>query len=143
MFDSANAFFTMPNAPEPSACPCGGSVFATCCGPYLAGDAVAPTAETLMRSRYSAYTLRDEAYLRATWHPSTLPAAPERPVALVYSWIIEPAAAERVSVRFEEDGGVTEVVLVHERIADSASRDQQAAGWDGCLDGLAALVASR
>ena len=26
-----------------------------------------------MRSRYSAYTLRDEAYLRATWHPSTLP----------------------------------------------------------------------
>jgi SEC-C motif-containing protein len=29
-----------------------------------------------MRSRYSAYTLRDEAYLRATWHPSTLPAGP-------------------------------------------------------------------
>ena len=26
-----------------------------------------------MRSRYSAYTLRDEAYLRATWHSSTLP----------------------------------------------------------------------
>jgi len=29
-----------------------------------------------MRSRYSAYTLRDEAYLRATWHASTLPAGP-------------------------------------------------------------------
>ncbi len=29
-----------------------------------------------MRSRYTAYTLRDEAYLRATWHPSTLPAEP-------------------------------------------------------------------
>lgn len=29
-----------------------------------------------MRSRYSAYTLRDEAYLRATWHPSTLPSDP-------------------------------------------------------------------
>ena len=29
-----------------------------------------------MRSRYTAYTRRDEAYLRATWHPSTLPAAP-------------------------------------------------------------------
>ncbi len=26
-----------------------------------------------MRSRYSAYTLRDEDYLRATWHPSTRP----------------------------------------------------------------------
>ena len=29
-----------------------------------------------MRSRYSAYALRDEAYLRATWHASTLPAGP-------------------------------------------------------------------
>jgi SEC-C motif-containing protein len=26
-----------------------------------------------MRSRYSAYTLGDEAYLRASWHPSTCP----------------------------------------------------------------------
>lgn len=70
------SFLTMPTAPKPSACPCGGSAFAACCGPYIAGDAVAPTAETLMRSRYSAYTLRDEAYLRATWHPSTLSAGP-------------------------------------------------------------------
>ncbi len=29
-----------------------------------------------MRSRYTAYTQRNEAYLRATWHPSTLPATP-------------------------------------------------------------------
>ena len=29
-----------------------------------------------MRSRYSAYTLGNEAYLRATWHPSTLPEGP-------------------------------------------------------------------
>lgn len=34
------------------------------------------TAETLMRSRYTAYTRQDEAYLRTTWHPSTLPAGP-------------------------------------------------------------------
>lgn len=26
-----------------------------------------------MRSRYAAYTLGDEAYLRATWYPRTLP----------------------------------------------------------------------
>jgi SEC-C motif-containing protein len=66
----------MPSPPKPAACPCGGASFATCCGPYLAGDAIAPTAEQLMRSRYTAYTLADEAYLRATWHPSTLPAEP-------------------------------------------------------------------
>ncbi len=29
-----------------------------------------------MRSRYTAYTQRNEAYLRATWHPSTLPGEP-------------------------------------------------------------------
>lgn len=28
-----------------------------------------------MRSRYSAYVLGDEAYLLATWHPSTRPAS--------------------------------------------------------------------
>ena len=60
----------------PSTCPCGGPAFATCCGPYISGAAIPPTAEALMRSRYTAYTQRNEAYLRATWHPSTLPAEP-------------------------------------------------------------------
>ena len=59
--------------PTPSTCPCGGPSLATCCGPYLNGEAVPPTAEALMRSRYTAYTKRNEAYLRVTWHPSTLP----------------------------------------------------------------------
>jgi SEC-C motif-containing protein len=30
-------------------------------------------AEALMRSRYTAYVFRLEAYLRASWHPSTRP----------------------------------------------------------------------
>jgi SEC-C motif-containing protein len=46
-----------------------------CCGRYTCGDAAAPDAEALMRSRYTAYTLRLESYLLATWHPSTRPAA--------------------------------------------------------------------
>jgi SEC-C motif-containing protein len=68
--------YRMPSRSPSAACPCGGSSFARCCGPYLAGAAIPASAEALMRSRYSAYTLRDEAYLRATWHPSTLPAGP-------------------------------------------------------------------
>lgn len=56
-----------------SACPCGGRTFAACCAPFLSGAQLPPTAEALMRSRYTAYTLRDEAYLRATWHPDTRP----------------------------------------------------------------------
>ncbi|SHH46793.1 YchJ family protein [Massilia sp. CF038] len=62
--------------PAPATCPCGGTSLAACCGPYLAGQAVPATAEALMRSRYTAYTQRNEAYLRATWHPSTLPNEP-------------------------------------------------------------------
>lgn len=58
---------------KPAACPCGGGAFAECCAPFLAGAQVPPSAEALMRSRYSAYTLRDEGYLLATWHPSTRP----------------------------------------------------------------------
>jgi SEC-C motif-containing protein len=63
----------MPSPSKPTACPCGAGAFATCCSPNLAGDAVPQSAEQLMRSRYTAYTRGDEAYLRATWHPSTLP----------------------------------------------------------------------
>ena len=54
-------------------CPCqNGTALNDCCGRYLSG-AAAPTAEALMRSRYTAYALRDEAYLRRTWHPATCP----------------------------------------------------------------------
>ncbi len=54
-------------------CPCGGKLFQSCCGPYLAGVAVADTPEKLMRSRYTAYVTGTEDYLKATWHPSTRP----------------------------------------------------------------------
>ena len=75
-------------------CPCGGaSVIATtpgrkpttkaalaygqCCGRWLEADAThgpfAPDAQHLMRSRYAAFVLEREAYLRATWQASHRP----------------------------------------------------------------------
>ncbi|WP_241795394.1 YchJ family protein [Microbacterium sp. C5A9] len=58
---------------ESSRCPCGsGDVLGACCGPLLDG-APAPTAERLMRSRYTAFALRDADHLRASWHASTRP----------------------------------------------------------------------
>ena len=49
---------------------------ALCCGPYLQDVAgtPAPDAQALMRSRYTAFVLGDEAYLLATWHPAMRPA---------------------------------------------------------------------
>jgi len=57
-----------------SPCPCGGTDYAHCCGRYHSGMP-APDAATLMRSRYSAYVLKLENYLLATWHPDTRPAS--------------------------------------------------------------------
>lgn len=55
-------------------CPCGGSAYATCCESFHR-ELNAPNAQTLMRSRYSAYVLKLEDYLLATWHSSTRPAS--------------------------------------------------------------------
>jgi SEC-C motif-containing protein len=55
-------------------CPCGHTSYARCCGPLHEGG-IASSAEALMRSRYSAYVLKREDYLLATWHPSTRPAS--------------------------------------------------------------------
>jgi SEC-C motif-containing protein len=57
-------------------CPCGsGKPYAACCGRFIEGNEPAPTAEALMRSRYTAYTQRKEDYLLATWHGSTRPSS--------------------------------------------------------------------
>lgn len=56
-------------------CPClSGLVYDECCGRFHAGTSIAPTAERLMRSRYSAYALGLPDYIVATWHRSTRPA---------------------------------------------------------------------
>ncbi len=53
-------------------CPCGSPDYTACCGRYHGGTP-APDAEALMRSRYSAYVLKLEPYLLATWAPATRP----------------------------------------------------------------------
>lgn len=48
-------------------CDCGNSLkFEECCGPYLNGTAWPPTAETLMRSRYTAFARADVRYIGKT-----------------------------------------------------------------------------
>ena len=67
-------------------CPCGrlnarqkALAYADCCGRYLDHwDATpAPDAESLMRSRYTAFVAERAEYLQATWHSTTRPAALE------------------------------------------------------------------
>jgi SEC-C motif domain protein len=69
---------TQPSRP----CPCGRLSdskkplsLADCCGCFIDHfeDTPAPDAETLMRSRYSAFVLQRADYLLATWHASHRP----------------------------------------------------------------------
>ncbi|WP_375384517.1 YchJ family protein [uncultured Microbacterium sp.] len=58
---------------DTDACPCGSGVaFDGCCAPALRGSP-APTAEALMRSRYTAFVVGDTRYLADSWHPGTRP----------------------------------------------------------------------
>lgn len=66
-------------------CPCGsGERYAVCCGPLHRQERLAGTAEELMRSRYSAYALRDLDHVVRTWHPRTRPADVDADERLVW-----------------------------------------------------------
>lgn len=53
-------------------CPCGsGLAYSACCEPLIKGKKDAPTAEALMRSRYSAYVKHEIDYIEATHERDT------------------------------------------------------------------------
>ena len=69
------------------------------------------------------------------------------PHRLVYSWRLdgEPheGLTERVTVTFEpRQGESTEIVVLHERIANAQLRRGHEAGWAGCLDRFITFVES-
>jgi SEC-C motif-containing protein len=93
-------------------CPCGtGQTFAQCCQPLLHNGQPAASAEALMRSRYSAYTLGDDDYLQRTWHSSTRPAQLDLSSNL-QNWqrlkIIDTVAGQSV-----DDSGEVEFVAIY------------------------------
>ena len=72
------------HAALPKLCPCGGAptamkrkgaeaAFADCCGRYIVQEQLPPDALHLMRSRYTAFVLENEAYLLRTWQETYRP----------------------------------------------------------------------
>ena len=52
-------------------CPCGSHLtLEECCLPYIQGETMVPTAEKLMRARFTAFYLHDAQYLYKTTHVS-------------------------------------------------------------------------
>lgn len=54
-----------------SVCPCGSNLeFDLCCNPIISGERDAPTAEALMRARYSAFATCQVDFLHQSLHPA-------------------------------------------------------------------------
>jgi len=85
-------------------CPCGsGSELSACCGRYF-DNGSAPTCEALMRSRYSAYVLDRQDYLRRTWHPDS---CPEHLGGTALKWIALEIVSTEQGQRDDEKGKVS------------------------------------
>ena len=106
----------MQNPAATAPCPCGRThttgkrttllPFAQCCMPILQATQPAADAESLMRSRYTAYTLCDTHWLLQSWHPSTRPADIEAPEPGL-QWL---GLDVRRAVQTDADHGVVEFV---------------------------------
>ncbi|MEO8220677.1 MAG: YchJ family metal-binding protein [Specibacter sp.] len=92
-------------------CPCqSGEPFESCCAKYLSPAAGVqrdhpPTAEALMRSRFSAFALGDAGYLLRTWHPSTRPESLE--LDPDQKWYLLEILSTQHGGLFDRDGVVT------------------------------------
>lgn len=73
------------NYPDDRRCPCGtGLNYGECCGRFHSGAVHAPTAEALMRSRFTAFAVGDADYLLRTWDPDTRPTRLNLDVGLTF-----------------------------------------------------------
>jgi SEC-C motif-containing protein len=96
-------------------CPCGsGKIFQGCCGQWLSEKQSVPTAEALMRSRYTAYVLKNVDYLVKT----TLPASREPDLAeSIRDWIGQ-VTWQKLHVLQVEAGGRSDTEGTVEFIAE-------------------------
>lgn len=55
-------------------CPCGsGKCARECCAPLVFDGVVSKRPDAVMRSRYSAFVWKNDAYVGKSWHPQTRP----------------------------------------------------------------------
>ncbi len=121
------------------ACPCGsGGDFGACCEPRLTGEAPAPTAVALMRSRYTAYITHRPDYLLKTWHPDTRPG--ELPLNKEQRWLGLRVLASKAGGPDDQEGTVEFVARFKlggrgHRLHEISRFLRTAGGWH-YLDGI-------
>lgn len=94
------------------ACPCGlGDDYDACCGRLHAG-AVAPTAEAVMRARYTAFAVSDPGYLVGTYHSSSRPEVFSLDPSIEWTRL---AVLETTGGGLFDDGGTVQFRAVYTR----------------------------
>lgn len=114
------------------ACPCNsGNSYSSCCEPLISGKRTAMTAEVLMRSRYTAYVVKDVDYLLKTWHSSTRPASID--FRAVPQWTSLHIVSKEAGNESDSNGTVefkatslsqSKIILLHEKSRFVKERDQ-------------------
>jgi len=105
---------------ERTGCPCGsGLMFIQCCGPLLEQEAIAQTAEQLMRARFSAYVLNATEFLLRSWDEHTRPTPGALNQGESISW-------EKLRVIRTEQGTETDETGLVEFIAQGWTSSAQA-----------------
>jgi len=59
---------------------------------------------------------------------------PNRKLVYTWAWESTPERESLVTVEFKPSGDGTELVLTHQRFADTEARDKHQHGWNGCLE---------
>ena len=61
---------------------------------------------------------------------------PNRRIVYTWAWESTPERESLVTVEFRPSGQRTELLLTHQRFADTDARDKHQHGWNGCLERL-------
>lgn len=109
-------------------CPCGSDkLFTDCCHRYLSGNQVAPTAEALMRSRYSAYATQNMEYIEQTYHSDnrkTLGGENIEQAAAKVKWIGLEIVSSEKGMASDEEGFVDFIARYEEQNKQHAMREK-------------------
>lgn len=102
-------------------CPCGSERnFQDCCEPYLTGKTHPPTAEALMRSRYTAFTRKDLSYIKKTLAHESLS---DYDAAATKAWA-EEAQFKGLRILSTEKGQPTDKTGTVEFVATFTQKDE-------------------
>ena len=141
----------MQSLPADTPCPCGSpKSYGDCCGKYHCGNAYAETAEKLMRSRYSAFALRDGKYLLSTLAEENRSGFNDESIAhdttrwigleiieCVAGGVLDQSGIVEFIARFDEDGK-------HNQLHERSNFERRDGKWfyvDGIFPGASYIAA--